>query len=347
MSTEKNTNRHYCQVGIESTYGGTTVALPTSDTTYSFHTHEPPTFTNRWQFDGNLDGQAAPGGSPYPNIIPYGRARDFSLVSRFRKPSSTYSASVFPEVLTAARGHGYGATFSSSPTPRWTLAPQRSGFSSLAVDGYVHGELEHVYGAYLSSLTIEAEGAAPPVWTFEGSGIANATTDASVPSIGYPAVDRLLQRAVYGSTPVLTLTKGGQTPPLRVRSFRFRSERPVEERMTGTTAEHPGFALGNDVVTLECVVEAMLVTGVTSTPWMATSSGRFNPRALYEAGETFTATLTVGALGFTITSSTNACFTGEPERDAAAPIALWNLAMRFNATSEVNADSHTILFPYS
>lgn len=348
MSTEKSTNRHFTQVAIETTYADQMTAIATADTQYAFPTFQPPEITPAHQFDGNLEGEGAPGGQTVGHIQPFGRHGTFSLQSRFRKPSATYSASVHPDVLRLARAHGLTATFSSSPTARWTLTPQADPTTSCALDVYQHGELEHLYGAYVTALEIAADGPVAPTWSYEGIGIRSVPTDAAVPSIGYTASSRLLERAILsGSTPVLTLATGGQTAPLKVRSWRFRSERPAEPRITGGSSEHAGFALGNPVVTLECTVEAVLRANTTTSPFMTSSfGGRFDPTRLYEAASVLAATLTVGTTGF-IVSGANVSLTGEPTRGAQGAIATWDLALRFNATERHLSDAFSILFPYS
>lgn len=354
MSTQKNTNRHLTLAQIEASYGAQTAAIAATDTSYTIHTFERPTVTPAWQFDGATAGLASPGGSTYPNVAPFGRKATFALPMYFRKQTVPYSASVIPEVAKVARGHGYAATFNATGSaalgPLWMLAPQREGFSSLAVDFYQHGEFEHVWGAYLSSLTIEAEGVEVPRWTFEGQGMA-ATDDIAIPSVGFVATNRRLDRAVAvsSSVPVLSLTSstGSQVVSLKTRSFRFRSERTLEERISGMDATyHAGFAMGNDEVTLECVVEAVDRTTTTSSPYMDGAADKLHPTKLYEAADTFAATLTVGSLGFSIAGAT-VNFTAEPQRDASGAIATWGLSMRFNPSAEHFADSHTIKFPYN
>lgn len=352
MSSAKHSNRHYTQVAVEASYGSQTTALPTVDTSASFHTHEPPEVTGAYQFDGALEGEGSPGGSTRPNIGTSGRNGSVSLVHRFRRPTAAYAATVLPEVFRAARGHGLSATFNatggSAAGPLWTLAPQRTAHTSVAVDAYLHGELEHLYGVYFGGLEIAFAAGKVPVWTLSGQGIRSLPIDSAVPALDYVAANRDYAKFITtGATlPAMSINVGGTAVHLNVREGTWKSERPVEERLTSAVQTeaglgHPGFSLGNEVATFEGVVEATTRTGITAFPYSTATA--FEPTRLYEAGSSFNCTIRAGteAGGFRIVGGA-ACFTEDATRDVAGNIALWNVKIRFNANQDTAADAYFI-----
>lgn len=351
---DKLTTRHFTQLKVEASYAAETATLPTTDSSLAFHTHEEPQTSLAWQFDGNLEGEGAAGGSTRPHLAPSGRNGEVSLATRFRKTSATYTASVKPMVVDALRVAGYNAAFTAGPPATWTMTPLRAGYASGAVDVYKHGEVEHFFGVYFNRVEIAAEGPTVPVWTFAGRGIANRPADASVPSVGYPAYERSLAKAIGASVATLQLTSGAQTVALKSRSFNFVAERPIEELVNqgvtaGTGAQHPGFDIGNEVVTLETVVEARVRATASASPYAVGASGAFDPSAMLENAQPLSLALTIRTSGqphFTLSGAT-VSLAAEPERDGAGPTALWRLRFQCNASADHLADSHSIVMAYT
>jgi hypothetical protein len=346
-------NKHAVYLEVEASgYGVTSAPVSTTDGTRLLHTHEPPeTPAEEWQFDGALEGEGSPGGSRLPRITPVGRHGAFTLRTRHKPPTAGYGASTYSRLIHALRGHGYGLTYSATPSPNIVLAPARSSYASLAVNIYKHGERKQFIGAHLNRVAVSSQGPTVPVWELQGRGIAIRGETVACPTNGYGSETRSYAKSTppAAGTPVLRLTAGGQTATLRVREWEFTSEREMTERMTGAETNenglrHAGFALGNDVVSLSCLVEAR--TRDTSSPYVDTTTGQFDPALLFENASSVALALSVGTLsanGFSLAAA-QASLVSDAELEVEGVLPLWRLNFELCASDAHLADTHTWTF---
>lgn len=235
MTITKNAVLYDCVVLEESTYG----TLPTSLGTEGVQLLEPPFPEPAFLTDGARPGPPGTLNQQRP-ARPTGRSVQRQLACEFKGTAATLAAGVTPEFHALLKACGLSATFSASPTPRWTYAPQNAytGLTSVSWRAWLDGERYDARGG-IGSFELVAENTGPARLNFDMQGILNDPVDEAVPVLAYPHVT-VVPPTCTGMTISL-----GDFATAEVRSFRFAQGREIGPRANLAAASgHAGFAPG-------------------------------------------------------------------------------------------------------
>lgn len=274
-----------------------------------------------YDYDGSLGPSVTVFG---PNIrtAQSGRSAKGSLPFRFRGAGVAYSASALPSSHRIFKMAGFDATGSfTAGTEKYTYALTPGGNipTSLTLNCYSAAELWAIAGA-LSDLKLDAPGAAPPIWTADIMGIANALpTDGSAPATTYPNTT-----VAPATATAIALTIGGFTTNAVCYNSAFALGRKLNPRVAQTAAGgHLGFVPDDIAPTMTVEIER---TALVGSPFN-TSSG-LDAYSLRETGQTFVAGLKYGTVQYnrqTINFPTAQVVTVVPSNQGS--VATWKLTI--------------------
>jgi hypothetical protein len=274
---------------LESAYNDNAAPTNSTDGILPFLGSEQPPQPEavEYVYDGDL-GRAPGTLATQIRAAPNGRFRRLTIPVRFKGAGTAYSsAAVTPpnEVHTLLQAAGYNPTFD---TDHWDWAPEPAGtgFSSLSLRDYRHGERFGMSGC-IADWSYSGDSLGPPLHEFALVGVAALPEDDALPTITYPYA------AVQPPVAAGVVVNIGDFEAPVMRRFSFSQNRLVDAPRARQTAAggHLGFVPGGMTPTWEIEIEK---TALATTPFHAV--GGIDPYRLMENATSIPFALRVGTV---------------------------------------------------
>lgn len=271
MSAPKTAVRWGVKIAKESTYG--TFVAP-ANSTDGVLVQEPPDVDDQYKFPGDPGGAYGTTG-PTRQLAPAGRFGTVPLVQEVTPPPSAYASGFLENARISIHRllelNGHVATFDSNgpnTTPRHYYAPQADPGQTGAVP-YASGSATILHerqqydlaGCYVSDLEIAADSIGAPLRC-------TAQLQGTMPTIpqdlgAYPAItySHYNRAPIRLLNPELLSLPGYTTPAgLRMKAFKYRSTRELDERGADAGGNHAGWTMGKFRQELTLTFEASLTS---------------------------------------------------------------------------------------